>query len=113
MTLYKALAMANWFGYQKIFVIGMDNTYPRDLYCDSQNKILMLENHTGEVDSVDDRSYMYDCVGDALAHLALLFFDAYKFSNAKTRNLDPYSLTDAFKKVESRDWSPTSLMEGV
>lgn len=110
MTLYKSLAMANWFGYNKIFVIGMDNTYPRDLFCDPENKVLVLEKHAGDDDYVDDRSYVYDSIGDSLADIALLFFDAYKFPNDKTINLDPYSLTDAFVKVRSTEWSFKDLM---
>ena len=45
MTLYKALAWANYLNYNSIGIIGMDNSYPKDLYIDKDNRILFLESH--------------------------------------------------------------------
>ncbi len=99
MTLYKALAIASWFGYREIFVLGMDNTYPRNVYSDAENRVLNLEKHAGVEDFVNDQSNIYSCVGDLLVDVSRLFFDAMKFNKAgKIVNLDPYSLTDAFPK---------------
>jgi len=104
MTLYKALAVASWLGYQKIFVLGMDNTYPRNVYCDRDNRILNLEVHAGRTDYVADIADLYGSMGDMVHELAYLFYDARKFAvNDRIVNLDPYSLTDAFPKVAIDD----------
>jgi hypothetical protein len=100
MTLYKSLAVARWLGYRKIFVLGMDNTYPRNIYCDRDNRILNLEVHAGREDYAADMADLYGSIGDMLHELAFLFYDAKKFAAGdRIVNLDPYSLTDAFPKV--------------
>lgn len=99
MTLYKALALANWFDYRNIYVIGMDNTYPRNIYCDENNKFINHEIHAGDQDYAVDQSAIYNTVGDGIYEIAQIFFDARKFKNPKILNLDRHSLTDAFKKT--------------
>ena len=99
MTLFKALAMALWLGHEKIYLIGMDNTYQRNTYCDSDNKILNHEVHSGIDSSICDQSSAYECMGDLLVDLSHIFYDARKFKNPRILNLDPYSLTDAFAKA--------------
>jgi hypothetical protein len=100
MTLYKALSVAIWLGYDRIYVLGMDNTYPRNVYCDRDNRVLNLEIHAGREDYAADWSRLYRGVGDLIYELAYLFYDARKFAAAgRVVNLDPYSLTDAFPKV--------------
>lgn len=107
MTLYKALAMALWFDYKKIFILGMDNTYPRNTFCDSNNKILNLEIHAGIDDFITDHSERYVGMGDLMVDLSHLYYDAKKFAYSnKVFNLDPYSLTDAFPKART-----TSLVD--
>lgn len=106
MTLYKALAMAIWFRYSKVFIIGMDNTYPRSLYSDKNNSILSHELHAGGKEFLSDISELYQGIGDYLYDTAFLFWDAKLFSKyGNIINLDPYSLTDAFKKVEDNNYS--------
>jgi hypothetical protein len=100
MTLYKALAVAIWFNYRKIYIIGMDNTYPRNIYCDQDNKVINHEIHAGDNDILADQSAIFSSVGDALTEVAQLFHDLQKFKNDKILNLDPYSLTDVFKKTK-------------
>ena len=39
MTLYKALAWAVYLGFSEIGLIGMDNTYPRDIYVNKFNQL--------------------------------------------------------------------------
>jgi hypothetical protein len=103
MTLYKALGVAKWMGFSKIFVIGMDNTYPRNLYCDNMNHVLNLEIHAGSEDYIADISAKYHSIGEVLDDLANLFYDAKKFSDHSVINLDPFSLTDAFTKIKCYD----------
>ena len=105
MTLYKSLANALWYGYKSIYILGMDNTYPRNIYSDKDNNILNLEIHSGTPDYVADISQYYGCMGDLLVDLSNIFYDAKKFANKSIINLDPYSLTDAFKKIPTRDIS--------
>ena len=110
MTLYKALALAIWFDYRRIYIIGMDNTYPRNIYCDQDNKFINHEIHAGTSDFSSDQSAMYKSVGDGLTAIAQIFYDARKFQNSKIVNLDPYSLTDAFVKIkQSIDDIPSIL----
>jgi hypothetical protein len=100
MTLFKALAMALWFGYKNTYIIGMDNTYPRNIFCDKNNKVLNIEKHAGVPDSVVDQSAIYRNIAELLEDLSILFRDIWKFSQCKTViNLDDYSLTDAFTKL--------------
>lgn len=99
MTLYKALALANWFDYKNIYLIGMDNTYPRNIYCDQDNKFINHEIHASDQDYALDQSAVFNTVGDGLYEIAQLFYDARKFKNPKILNLDRHSLTDAFKKT--------------
>ena len=105
MTLYKSLALAIWFGYKKIFIIGMDNTYPRNIYCNRENKVIIHEMHAGCDDFATDMSEMFDTVGDGLMDIAQLFYDARKFTRENIINLDQNSLTDAFNKMSINDWS--------
>ena len=104
MTLYKSLALAIWFGYKKIFVIGMDNTYLRTVYCNRDNKFINQEIHAAGADFAVDMSGMYGTVGDGIMDISQLFFDARKFTRENVINLDQYSLTDAFFKIPFEDW---------
>ena len=104
MTLYKSLALAIWFGYEKIFVIGMDNTYPRSVYCNHDNKFINHEIHSESADFAVDMSGMYNTTGDGLMDISQIFFDARKFTRENVINLDQYSLTDAFVKMPFDDW---------
>ena len=114
MTLYKALSVAAWLGYDRIYVLGMDNTYPRNVYCDRNNRILNLEVHAGTKDYTNDIGDLYGGVGDLLHELAFLFYDAKKFAvNKGIRNLDPYSLTDAFVKTNIEELRPPATPDGT
>lgn len=101
MTLFKALAIAQWIGYKNILVVGMDNTYPRDLYCSASNHVLLRERHAFESDYMNDLSQQFRSVGDFLYEISLLMLDLSKFADDRVLNLDPYSLTDTFKKAQS------------
>ena len=98
-TVYKAIAMALWFSYKEIYLLGLDNTYPRDLYSDKNNSILNLENHAGIKNSILDMTNLYGSFSDVLIEISYLFKDIEKFSKFKNiYNLDVYSLTNVFKK---------------
>jgi hypothetical protein len=92
--------MALWFSYKKIYLLGLDNTYPRDLYSDKNNSILNLENHAGLKNSILDITNCYGSLADTLVEISYLFIDIKKFSKFKNiYNLDKYSLTNVFKKI--------------
>lgn len=104
MTFYKALAHAVWFGYKNIYVLGIDNTYPRNIYVGPNNELLNLEVHAGSEDYVN---HFKDCykmgVADKLVEISFLFRDLFLFKRIRPDiiNLDPYSLSDAFVKSSS------------
>lgn len=101
-TLYKALAVAVWLGYEHVFVLGMDNTYPRDLFVDSNNHVLRRTRHASDDQHwCQDLSQFYGRVEDCLYEVNLLFHDIHKFASPNITNLDPYSLTDAFTKSQT------------
>jgi len=113
MTLYKALAMALWFGYEKIYIIGMDNTYPRNIYCDIDNRFLNLEIHSGSKDYVVDQSSRYSTIADGIYEISIVFRDLVKVSNDKIVNLDRYSLTDAFRKASNQEIMELNLFKKI
>lgn len=99
MTLYKALAWSLHMGFKKIGVIGMDNTYPRNTYNDQNNRVCNLETHAGADDYLSDQSSFYLNVAALLDDLTRLFLHLDYFPQDSVVNLDPYSLTDRFRKV--------------
>ena len=81
-------------GYKKIFILGVDNTYPRDVFMNKNNRILNLENHSHSEDHVFDISASYECISQVMLDYYKLFKD-FKKINIKNNiyNLDQYSLT--------------------
>lgn len=104
MTVYKALALANWMNFKKIYILGVDNTYPRNTYSDINNSILNHEIHAGKKfkdTTVVNNSLSYNTMADLFQELSILFRDAKKFNKKNNiYNLDQYSLTDTFKKIK-------------
>lgn len=100
MTLYKALALAIHMGYQETYLIGMDNTYPRDIFCDNNNKILRRERHAGGGDYMIDITKLIPSMDVQMQDIFNLFYDLRRcFQGVGVINLDPYSLTDVFQKI--------------
>lgn len=98
MTLYKALAIATWIDFDTIFVLGMDNTYPHDIFVDEKNELWQILVHAyGETERIS-RSSEYRSLSDYLFEHAQLFRDLEFFPRTKVVNLDSHSLTDAFLK---------------
>ena len=102
MTLFKTLAIAIHMGYKQIYLIGMDNTYPRDIFCDKNNRILRRERHAGENDYLVDLTPLVPSMDVLMQDIFNIFYDLRKcFIGATVLNLDCYSLTDVFPKIES------------
>jgi hypothetical protein len=93
-TVLKAICIANWIGYKKIFVLGVDNTYPRDLFLNKKNDILNLENHSKSQDYILNQSAYYQCTSQVILDFYKIFKD-HKIINKKKNiyNLDQYSLS--------------------
>jgi hypothetical protein len=101
LTLFKALAIAIYMGYEEICLLGMDNTFPRDTFCDSNNTIYRLERHAGGKDSIFDQSAYYPSMDVWAQDLLDLFADLHRcFNGHQIINLDPFSLTDVFRKID-------------
>jgi hypothetical protein len=111
-TFLKALSFAVWLGYKKIFVLGFDNTYHRDIFCDEKNRIFMYENHTNNKENyLHNVTSMYTDVGDILSMLSMLFLDFRKFNKIKKIiNVDPYSVNTQFKKKSIIKHSLSSMV---
>jgi CMP-N,N'-diacetyllegionaminic acid synthase len=100
MTLFKALALAIHMGYDQIYLVGMDNTYPRDIFCDEKNRILNYERHAATADYLIDVSSQIPTMDVWAQDIFQLFHDLRRcFSGTKVLNLDCYSLTDVFPKI--------------
>ena len=105
LTLYKALGFALFLGYRKIYIIGMDNSEFLKYSSDHENRLLLLGNHA-YLDSkkhLDLSEHYLDGLAGALMHYSHVLGDLSKF-HGPIINLDPESLTTAFKKVRAHHW---------
>ncbi len=105
-TIYKMLAMAMFMGYEKIYLLGFDNSNflnyrgrPDNLMQDlggaiADRKFEKKSSFIGE----HEKEFTSGMAGRMQSY-AHLFGDLHKFNSGKIFNLDPYSLTDAFPKV--------------
>lgn len=102
MTAYRALAFAVWAGYEKIFILGIDNTYFRNFMVDETNNIYRVdEYYNNNIQSINI-SNIYPTVKDMLVNISFLFNDLKKFKKRHSSiiNLDKHSFVDAFSKGE-------------
>lgn len=111
MTAYKALSLAVFMGFDKIYICGFDNTYIKDLGCDSDNKLYRKlvhfytkpEGQDPEAEKANIVRLRDRPVADELLAYSRLFSDLNRFKKWPIINLDPNSLTDAFPKEQSID----------
>ena len=102
MTAYKALAIAYYLGFKKIYISGYDNNYFKTIEVDKNNKIYYNENHAFKQDdnnqyNIDQHYSLNMKLGKFLLDLSYLFLDLYKFPK-NIINLDEESLVDSFVK---------------
>ncbi len=113
LTLYKALALAIFMGYKKIYLIGMDNTYPRDIFCDSNNRVYNLDRHAGSPNALLDMTKISPTMDVNLLFLFRIFYDLRRcFGGSQVLNLDCFSLTDVFPKISKLSDIDNTLLEG-
>jgi len=106
MTLYKALAMALHMEYEKIFVLGMDNS-EFSSYRSSPNNQIRRESEFYFANSMkwpgmpkfSNPETLPGGIAGHLQMLAIFFGDLYKFPTDTILNLDTESLVDAFPKI--------------
>ena len=105
LTLYKTLAFALYLGYDKVFLLGMDNTEFLNYGSDKSNRILLSSNHAYEnfSNAADLSDHFADGMASVFTSLAHTFGDLLKFKGP-VFNLDEYSLTTRFPKLTNQPW---------
>ena len=106
-TLYKALAIACYMGYEQIFILGFDNTEFYNYVGRLDNKIGLEEVTYATLKN--QRKYssgsfalpFVSGMSGRMQSYAHLFGDLLLFSEYPILNLDPKSLTDVFPKIEN------------
>ena len=101
LTAYKALAISQYFGYKKTYVIGIDNSMFRNIAVGEQNELIENPNHFfSQGGIVRNVSNQYpNGITDYFNDMALCFFSLkHCFGNRGIINLDMESLVDCFEK---------------
>lgn len=105
-TIYKMLAMAVFMGYEKIYLLGFDNSNFLNYRGRPDNLLQDLGGATADRKIEKKSSFIGDYekeftsgMAGRMQSYAHLFGDLHKFNSEKIFNLDPYSLTDAFPKI--------------
>lgn len=105
-TLYKALALACFFGYDTIYLLGLDNTEFKSYVGSVDNKIYVnnyshYANSEIHLTSTSSPEGFSSGIAGRMQSYALQFSDLHQFRKHRIINLDPNSLVDAFEKIES------------
>lgn len=103
MTAYKALSIACYLGYDKIYICGFDNNYFKSLVVDSENNLYYMNEHFNECEKSlkvlhKIRKDEGENIGELLYNHHLLFKSLDKFCKESIINLDTNSLVDCFSK---------------
>lgn len=103
-TLYKALALAQYMGYERIFVLGLDNTEFASYRGTRDNQIFRSELSYADLGAGFQASarlmkeFEYGMAGRMQSY-SHLFGDLFKFDRSRIVQLDQHSIVDAFNKV--------------
>ena len=101
LTILKTIAVALYMGYDKIYLLGVDNTQFKSLVGDKDNKTLLDTNDLYGENSLVHMKYVFGSAGGIAGQFlqyARWFGDFKKFPKEKIFNLDTESLIDAFPK---------------
>lgn len=102
-TMFKAIALMLALGYEKIYLTGFDFDYPRKIFLDKDNKLMLRdEHHYGVVDS--DLCYEFDSVAHALHWWAQDYWHLKKLSSPRVVNVTDNSMVDAFQRMSPSDF---------
>jgi hypothetical protein len=112
MTVYKALAVATFFEYRQVCVLGVDNTMYQGLRVDQDNELLVGDHHFYSKQRPDTNmtDFYPNGVADFFYDISLCFLDLRRFFGGSTNfvNLDPTSLVDCFRKDDPLGLTVTS-----
>ena len=107
-TIYKMLAAACYFGYETIYILGVDNTNFLNYEGRIDNKLVDLGQNTANRKTHVKSSLIQDYeleftsgIAGRMQSYAHLFGDLLKFPSSQIMNLHKKSLVDAFPKLES------------
>jgi hypothetical protein len=106
MTAYKALAIACFMGFEKIYICGFDNDYFKNITVDIENNLYYTNMHFKEQGDSKIRKVTHSeasNIAELLLDFSSLFEDLYKFPKDRIINLDKESLVDAFSKKHDLD----------
>lgn len=105
-TLYKALAVACYLNYDKIFILGLDNTEFQGYSSNKYNHVIATPiyasfdlEHSQDLGS-RHMDVLISGISGRMTSYGRLFSDLRKFPIEKIENLDEFSLTDAFPKLQ-------------
>jgi hypothetical protein len=99
MSFFYALSIGIFMGYKEIYLLGLDNTYPKDVWVDDKNKLYNIERYAKEF-YLSDQSMRYKNITSMYYEISMIFYglNLYKQFQDKVFNLDDFSLTNIFKK---------------
>lgn len=95
---FKALAVAIFLGYPRIYVFGLDYDMPHSLSVSTNNELIFDLKHNYGSKTVS-YSHLYDSFGHALHSWSLDFHHLKKFRSSHIYNVSPNSLVDCFPKL--------------
>jgi hypothetical protein len=100
-TILKTIAVALYMGYDKIYILGVDNTEFKSLVGDIDNNILLDTISAYDKSSIIPMRYVYSSAGGIAGQFlqySTWFGDFAKFPKDKVVNLNTDSLIDVFPK---------------
>jgi len=105
-TIYKMLALACFLNYDKIYILGIDNTNFYNYRGTPDNRIIDVGLNTAESSDSSRSSFISEYeteftsgIAGRMQSYSHLFGDLNKFPKNKIINLDPNSLLDVFPKL--------------
>jgi hypothetical protein len=104
LTVYKALAIACYMGYRRVYIAGIDNSQFKTFGVDQDNNVYYEIRHY--YDDGRQRFVRYrtsSTMGTFLYHFSLYFTSLEKFRDLPIVNLDPDGLVDSFTKRHELD----------
>jgi hypothetical protein len=104
LSIYKALAIACYLGYQKIYICGVDNSQFKTFSVDRDNNVLYEIRHyydDGRSEFIKYRTRT--SIFLFLYHFSFYFSSLEKFKSFPIVNLDPDGLVDCFSKSHDLD----------
>lgn len=106
MTLYKALSIACYMGYDNIYICGFDNDFFKTITVDKNNTAFFENNYFYNADkNMDNKIHepLFQSVSEVLLWMHLCFIGLKKFDREPIINLDESSLVDCFSKKHNLD----------